>query len=106
MKYLQMRLQMLRGAMAREHHPNYTLVTRARTSRVWNAAEGEDSGCVLIIQPNDAQFTKIFKDAGVEATTHDRDILEDIGEPPPPIIMEVPENLTPSVDPYAKFKGD
>jgi hypothetical protein len=110
MKYLQMRLQMLRGAMARERHPNYTLVTRARTSRLWNTAEGPDSGCVLVVQPNDAQFTKLIADAGIAAPEDTGgDILADIDGGTAPIVMDLPKDLSPlktDEDPYAKFKGD
>jgi len=102
MKFIQMRLQMLRGAMYREKHSQYELVTRARTTRHW-APDNKDKDCVLIVQPNDSQFTEIFKQAGVEATPHDRDILDDIGAPvadveSPPVEPDVPD------DPYSRWR--
>jgi len=99
MKFIQMRLQMLRGAMYRERHPQYDLVTRARTSRTWDKTNS-DKNCVLVVAPNDSQFSDIFKRAGIVPTEHERDILENIdgseapaGEPPPT-----------SDNPYDKWK--
>ena len=99
MQHLQMRLQMLRGAMGREGHPNYQLVTRARTSRDWDTdpLDGTQSNFRLLIQPNDSQFAKLIKDAGVVATSNDRDLLNEA-------LVDLPQMEAPTIDPYAKFK--
>lgn len=112
MMFLQLRLQTLRGAMKRESHPQYALVSRARTSRKWDheafPMEGRKApmhatGCVLVIQPNDAQFRDILSRAGIKPTENAQDILENPHETPlsPPLI-EMP--VSPS-DPYARFKS-
>jgi len=95
MKYLQMRLQMLRGAMARESHPQYGLVTRARTTRQWDHTVDKDTDCVLIVQPNDAQFSDALRAAGITVSDATQDLLA--------------PDLLPDVEPvdsnpYAKFK--
>ena len=100
MQHLQMRLQMLRGAMGREGHPNYQLVTRARTSRDWDTdLEGTQSNFRLLIQPNDSQFAKLIKEAGVVATPNDRDLLNEA-------LVALPPTEVVTVDPYAKFKNN
>lgn len=97
MKFIQMRLQMLRGAMFRERHPQYEIVTRARTSRTWKSGN-KDEDCVLVVAPNDSQFAKLIHDAGVAVTQHDRDILDDVGVPDA-------VDTTPShQNPYEKWK--
>lgn len=102
MQRLQARIHMLRAAMRREHHPQTELVTRARTARTWDRGQ-PNSNCVLIIQPHDAEFESIFRAAGIKATEHTRDLLNDIESPPTggddSPITDVP-------DPYARFKGD
>ena len=105
MKYLQMRIQMLRGAMAREKHPNYTLVTRTRTTRTWNTALGKDVDCVLIVAPNDSQFSDVLQRAGVDVTPNDVDLLThpEIGAFDAPSLE--PETSDSDTDPYARFKG-
>jgi len=97
MKYLQMRLQMLRGAMARESHPDYTLVTRARTSRTWNREAGQDVNCVLVVQPNDIQFADTFRAAGIAVDDINVDDVVD-----GPDIL--PEPIGDTINPYSKFK--
>ena len=105
MRHLQMRLQMLRGAMGREKHPQYTLVTRARTSRTWDAAVGVNERCVLVVQPNDSQFAPALKSAGIAVTDNERDILDNVPESPtgPPTVPDIIDDVTP-VNPYDKFK--
>jgi hypothetical protein len=96
MKFIQMRLQMLRGAMFREQHEQYQLVTKARTSRTWDKDGDKDKNCILVIAPNDSQFADIFRRAGIEVTPHDRDILDGVdsaGEQPAEIL-----------NPYDKWK--
>jgi hypothetical protein len=100
MQYLQMRLQMLRGAMGRERHPQYSLVTRARTSRTWDSNVGKDANCVLVVQPNDAQFSAAIKRAGITVTQHERNLLDEVIDSP----MTATEDELDPVDPYAKFK--
>jgi hypothetical protein len=102
MQYLQMRIQMLRGAMGREGHPQYALVTRARTTRTWNAKVSKNTDCVLVIQPNDSQFNKVLKDAGIEATQNDQDLLDETITPS--IDPNGDDSITSPIDPYAKFK--
>jgi hypothetical protein len=97
MKFIQMRLQMLRGAMFRENHEQYQLVTKARTSRTWDKDGDKDTNCILVVQPNDSQFTDIFKRAGIEVTSHDRNILDGIDDPPEGAILE-------PLNPYDKWK--
>jgi hypothetical protein len=102
MRNIQMRLQMLRGAMFREKHPQYNVVVKARTSRTWDKT-GENNNCVLVIQPNDAQFSDILSRAGITATDNEKDILADINVLPP----SEPERHTPHLvepNPYDKWK--
>jgi len=96
MKFIQMRLQMLRGAMYRERHQQYELVTKARTSRTWDKAD-KDKNCILVVAPNDSQFADIFRRAGVEVTSHDRDILEGVDAPSD-------EAIDLPINPYDKWK--
>jgi hypothetical protein len=100
MKFIQMRLQMLRGAMYRERHPQYDLVTRARTSRTWQKGDS-DKNCVLVVAPNDSQFSDIFRRAGIVPTEHERDILENIDSG-----QQAADTAPPTSDPnpYDKWK--
>jgi hypothetical protein len=108
MMALQMRIQMLRGAMNRENHPQYTLATRARTSRTWDRdadPKGERTS-VLVVQPNDAQFNDILTKAGVTVTEEHRDILEETAAPegtPNDPTIEPATTFNP-LDPYSRFK--
>lgn len=107
MMALQMRIQMLRGAMARENHEQYALVTRARTSRTWDKEKDPkgDRTSVLVIQPNDSQFTDLITKAGVDVTTAHRDLLED--QPAPTDVPTDPSTEPPStttLNPYDRFK--
>lgn len=104
MMHLQMRLNMLRGAMGREKHAQYPLVTRARTSRTWDAARGKDANCVLVVQPNDVQFAPAIKRAGITLTGSERNILDDVVDDPMGPAT-APEDALP-LDPYAKFKTE
>jgi hypothetical protein len=95
--------------MAREKHPNFALVTRARTSRHWDTTHGKDTNCVLVIQPNDIQFADLIKKAGVEVDDeHVRDLLDDaivpLIAPGEPTKFSLDDEI--AHDPYAKFKGD
>ena len=102
MRFLQMRLNMLRGAMGREKHPQYGLVTRARTSRKWDEVKGgKDINCVLIVQPNDAQFSASIKKAGIDVTSHEGSVLDDLVDDSMGPATTVPDDAS---DPYAKFK--
>lgn len=123
MKFLQMRIQMLRGAMAREKHAQYPLATRARTTVTWNTEkhpsrkgkqfpmDAED--CVLIIRPNDSQFAEILEKAGIKPSQGAADVLNDLPLPESSIdtsLLHAPEpdsetTDVPDLDPYAKFKG-
>lgn len=99
MQHIQMRLNMLRGAMFREHHANHAIVTRARMTRTWNKAD-RNKDCVLVIQPHDIQFVEIFRNAGIEVAHNHEDILDNLegaSAPSPPI-----EQGEPS--PYDKWK--
>lgn len=103
MKHLQARIHMLRGAMAREKHHDYGLVTHARTSRSWNKEKGVDVDCVLTIRPNDSQFTEVLAAAGIVPSKPTHDILNDAplpARPPDPSI----ESSPPSSNPYERFK--
>jgi hypothetical protein len=57
---------------------------------------------VLVVQPNDSQFTDILKNAGIEVTQHSKDILEDLDAGPapkkPPLAPIEPD------DPYSKWR--
>lgn len=116
MQALQLRIQMLRGAMGRENHPQYTLSCRARTSRTWDKdsdPKGERTS-VLVIQPNDSQFTDLLTAAGVTVTEVHRDILEETSAPegvPNDPSLEPGRDDTPEpatvfnpLDPYSRFK--
>jgi len=104
MRHLQLRLQTLRGSMGREKHPQYQLVTRARTSRTWDP-EDHDKDCVLVIQPNDAQYTDMMREAGIttDELQHGKDILDNLTNTPS--IINEDDLSPPERDPYAKFKG-
>ena len=106
MAFLQMRIQMLRGAMARESHPQYPLAARARTSRTWDfEGNNKNKNCILVIQPNDYQFRDILAGIGIAPQPHTEDLLRD--EPPPstppdPTVEPSTEPL--SDNPYERFK--
>jgi hypothetical protein len=101
MQHVQARIHALRTAMRRENHPQYTIVTRARTSRTWDRGR-PDSNCVLVIQPHDVQFDPLIKAAGVDTDPHMQDLLDNIDVPTAP-----PEPTAPvPVDPYSKFKDE
>lgn len=103
MKHFQMRIHMLRGAMSREGHSQYLLATRARTSRTWNREKGKDVDCVLIVQPNDSQFTDILAKAGIKPSQNTHDILTETPPPPTPNDPSIEPTVTPT-DPYERFK--
>jgi hypothetical protein len=104
------RIHTLRAAMREENHPDAELVARARAMKVWGAKLGKDyetdfkgeKACHVVIQPNDAQFADVMKEAGVEVpqvvvalTPAEGEALKVLENPEPP----------PSADPYADFKG-
>lgn len=79
----QQRIHMLRAAMAREGHDQYLLVSRVRTSLLWGAKAGyaevpnrrvknttipadKLTPALLVLQPQDAEFTSIVRSAGIE----------------------------------------
>jgi hypothetical protein len=102
MMHIQMRLNMLRGAMFREHHEHATLVMRARITRTWDKND-KNKNCVLVLYPHDSQFSEIFKRAGIEVKQAENDILNGIGgtseSGAPPDTADAP-----SIDPYEKWK--
>jgi hypothetical protein len=107
MAFFQMRIQMLRGAMARESHPQYSLAARARTARTWDfASKDKNKNCVLVIQPNDFQFRDILAGIGITPSSHTQDLLSDETRPPPtppdPTVEPSTEPL--SDNPYERFK--
>ncbi len=110
MQYLQMRIQMLRGAMAREGHPKYELSTRARTARDWNREKGPDVDCVLIVRPHDSQFSDILSRAGITSSQAARDILDESAIPETPNDPTIQPRIEPANDeaftisPYDRFK--
>ncbi len=106
MAFFQMRIQMLRGAMARESHPQYPLAARARTSRTWDFAGGDkDKNCILVIQPNDYQFRDILSGIGITPQPHTEDLLTDPPPPPTPVDPTVEPSTEPLSDnPYERFK--
>jgi hypothetical protein len=95
MHWLQVRIHSLRSAMQAEGHPQYPIVTRARTTR----SKG-DTDCVLTIQPHDNQFDAILDAAGITADEHHGDLLADIDAPP----FSLEDEIASIPDPYAKFK--
>jgi hypothetical protein len=97
MQHIQMRLNMLRGAMFRERHQNHSLVTRARMTRTWDKSD-KNKDCVLVIQPHDTQFVDIFRRAGIEVHQPTANILDDLDAEP-----KAPEPSSP-LDPYQKWK--
>jgi len=117
---LQQRIHMLRGAMGREKHPEYSLAQRARTSRMWDELEGTPRNTGhptraaknfrLIIQPNDVQFKELIEAAGVKVEAHMTDLLDQPAEkstPKDPSTSPATEPPTPDLtgkDPYAQFK--
>lgn len=86
MKNLQMRIQMLRGAMNRERHPQYVIATRVHTSCQWDFDKHPSTkktqfprnaeNCRLVLYPRDSQFADILAKAGV--TTDDIKAVDDI----------------------------
>lgn len=106
MAFLQMRIQMMRGAMARESHPQYALAARARTSRTWDfEGNNRDKKCVLVIQPNDFQFRDILAGVGIIPQKHTEDLLTDAPAPPTPVDPTVEPSSEPQTDnPYERFK--
>lgn len=121
--WLQQRIHMLRGAMGKEKHPQYTLVQRARTSRQWDEPEGTPrskdgkptrmaSNFRLIIEPNDVQFVDALKAAGIDLSqstvTNMQEVLEDkptITPSDPSTAPAIEPTETTVEDPYANFKS-
>lgn len=119
MQWLQQRIHMLRGAMGKEKHPNYSLVQRARTSRQWDEPEGTPRtgkptkfarNFRLVIEPNDVQFKSALEAAGIVIDTEAmRDVLDDTvtAVPIDPSIEHgeaEPVEHVEGTDPYASFK--
>lgn len=108
MAFLQMRIQMMRGAMARENHPQYSIAARARTARTWDfESKDKNKKCVLVIQPNDYQFRDILAGAGIVPQPHTEDLLIDAPPPPTPADPTVEPSPEPQTDipsPYDRFK--
>lgn len=102
MRALQARIHMLRGAMAREKHPQYEVVTRARTSQSWKLMEGTNEACdfALYVRPQDSQFSSILQKAGVTVTVEDKDLLAPPSEEP--LSVELPSESPSNV--YDRFK--
>lgn len=77
MKNLQMRLHMLRGAMNKERHAQYPIVTRVHTSCTWDSEKHpstkskqfpkDATNCKLVLYPKDSQFADILEAAGIKA---------------------------------------
>lgn len=123
MRHFQMRIHMLRGAMQRERHPNYALVTKVHTSCQWDFSKHPKGAkyprdavaCVLLMYPKDSQFSDILAKAGIVPGEAAKDILETealpdvpanpIVEPSrPPVDSDDPTHHTP-IDPYERFKS-
>lgn len=112
--FLQQRIHMLRGAMGREKHPQYQLVQRARTSRLWDEPEGKRvtkpsrsaTNFRLVIRPNDNQFADLIKQAGVVVDDSAmRDVLDDTTHDTPVDPSTTPaEPSTEGTDPYGQYK--
>lgn len=103
MKWLQFRIHTLRGAMDRDNHPQYTLACKARTSRTWPDPEHPDKDCVLVIQPQDHQFSDLLTAAGVPPDPHAQELLDDSG-PALAGPFSLDDEISVAHDPYAKFK--
>lgn len=120
MKFLQMRIQTLRGAMAKERHPQYAIATRARVTCEWNfkkhpSRKGlqfppEAEECVLVIRPQDSQFSEILAKAGITVSDGASTVLDELPLPDTPsdpstqIAVETPSDDEPTTDPYERFK--
>lgn len=125
MKALQMRIHSLRGAMGREKHPQYAIVTRVHTSCTWDFDKfpstlkkqfpKDATGCKLVLYPKDSQFTSILEKAGITVSDIDaaRDPLADSAPPETPDdpslepARPTAESTEPSVNPdeiYGRFK--
>jgi hypothetical protein len=104
MRALQARIHQLRGAMGRERHPQYAVVTRARTSQSWKiGANDQPHDWALIVRPQDSQFASILKKAGVEVEPGDAELLtEPTKGPASTPSVEIPVVAPPDV--YGKFK--
>lgn len=114
MKNLQMRIHLLRGAMQRAKHPQYDLATRARTSCRWDFKRfpstkhrqfpSDAEECVLVISPNDSQFTDVLKAAGITVSEASKNIMDEVDvplAPRNPLVEPTPDAVD---DPYRKFK--
>lgn len=103
MRNLQARLHMLRGAMAREKHQMYEVVTRARTSQSWKiGGDNKPHDWALVVRPQDSQFADIIKKAGI--TVEPADAANLILDVPEPVAPPEPTVLAATPDPYARFK--
>lgn len=111
MRALQQRIHMLRGAMAREQHPQYVTVTRARTSQAWkiNERDGQAFDFCLYVRPQDSQYLDALTKAGVKVDKADSDNLLNSALPPAPSNEVEPTQPTieaPSdPDIYNRFKS-
>ena len=126
MKSLQMRIHSLRGAMGREKHSQYGLVTRVHTSCTWDFEQFPSTkakqfpknatGCKLVLYPKDSQFTDILNAAGitVEDIKSVDGLLDELVAPATPIDPTIEPGTTttaPGEDPpsnpdeiYERFK--
>lgn len=96
MKNLQMRIHMLRGAMNKEGHPQYALVTRVHTSCTWDNVKHpstkskqfpkDATDCKLVLYPKDSQFAAILEAAGIKLDdmTGAHQLLEEVAPPDMP----------------------
>lgn len=110
MKFLQMRIHALRGAMNKENHPNYQMATKARTSCTWDHTKfpgrfpKDATNCVLVVAPNDSQFAGILERAGITPSAAAQDVLDTLPlpeTPSDPSIQSAPEES--NSNPYGKF---
>jgi hypothetical protein len=126
MKNLQMRIHMLRGAMSREKHAQYALVTKVHTSCTWDfdqfpSKKGrgkqfpiDATGCKLLLYPKDSQFAELLAKAGiqVEDIKSAEGILDELPVPPTPNDPTIesgsqPDKDEPNFNPdeiYGRFK--
>lgn len=95
---LQARLHTLRARMRDENHPQYGVVTRARTSLKWGREAGfmdakDERKATLTIYPHDSQFNAVLEEAGFAVETLKEDPIHHALAPEPNRPAGEPEGL-------------
>ena len=102
---LRLRIHQLREAMRKAAHPQYHLVARVRVTIQWppdtktvkqgrhNIPEDRNTKCLVTLQPNDAEFADLHREAGVDPQLGSEPITEDHQVLPPSALEDILKNF-------------